>query len=718
MGGRLSEVEGEPHVREKTNPKNQTIMQTIHKSSYVGLKRALFRVGLGAVAACCFLTAAHAAQVVIHQEGFETDGEGVRWTSIGRGVSEDPASGPAFWGLNYGPDAPSFVGVRAIAPAKRAAIVWHSALPAEAVTEDALKLIDGIAAWLADGRASRTVIFSPSRSGTGDDVIFQRLTNANFTVVNDDETVPPPDPATIAFVIYTSTAGADPTRFTTYQGPLLTYNAANHDDELVSSIGATVTTTVGPVTVRSNTHPIAVAGAVTGSFVAFNGEVTVDTIGGNIPAGSAVVTYDLSSPFLASTLADVDGMISGAISSVQVSDVIPTADLFAGEAGRWNFIEAGTTDGNPVPGAPDNAGTYGVRGVGRFVVAAAGTFRLAFGVDDAARLRIDLNQNGFDAGDTVFNEEDGSGFRVLAQDVTIAQAGTYDFEWVTLSSGNNYGQEISVAVVEEAPVDPWFFFDWQLLSKDAGPIYLENDITVTSYVPTAVSVEQRPFLVAVNGGSALLGGPLRDQEGSGFWGGADLNDVDFGTPSDDSVGRFLTLQSVDVRGLENLQLVVALAGSDVDFEANDFLKISVDPDGAGAAPFGLLGEYRGIGGGPMGDTLANGTPVNYILRGNFKDVTYNLPAGATDLVIRFEAHSTFFNEVVGIDNVRILAKGPDAPTISIRRNGANVEVEFTGVLQSSGTVDGAYTDVAGATSPVVLTPAQRTAPRFYRSRNP
>jgi hypothetical protein len=182
--------------------------------------------------------------------------------------------------------------------------------------------------------------------------------------------------------------------------------------------------------------------------------------------------------------------------------------------------------------------------------------------------------------------------------------------------------------------------------------------------------------------------------------------VDYGTPSNDSVGRFLTLQSVDVRGLENLKLVLALAGSDVDFEANDFLKIWVDPDGAGPEGFQLLANYNGgtsVGGpglaGAVQDKLGTGTPVNYILRGNFRDVTYPLPAGATDLVLQFEANSTFFNEVFAFDNVRITALGPDAPELSIRRNGANIEVHYTGTLLSSPTVDGAYTAVQNAANP-------------------
>jgi hypothetical protein len=77
-------------------------------------------------------------------------------------------------------------------------------------------------------------------------------------------------------------------------------------------------------------------------------------------------------------------------------------------------------------------------------------------VDDGARLRIDLDRNGLDAGDNVFNEEDGTGLRVLAADVTFPQTGVYDFEWVTLCTGADYGEEISVAAFPGAmtPIDP------------------------------------------------------------------------------------------------------------------------------------------------------------------------------------------------------------------------------------------------------------------------
>lgn len=696
-------------------------MRTLLNSS-TGLHRGLYQLGRVAVAVVCLLPSAYAAQVIVYQETFETDGEGIRYVTEGRGKLDPqppPATfpGPSFWELNYNV---SFVGVRAVAPAKRAAIVWRHDLPTDSVTEDALKLFDGVAVWLGDGRASKNVLFSPPPAGTGDDLLVTRLTAAGFTVVNDDTASDAPDPTTISFVVQSSSGGPDPTRFTTYQAPMISYNAPNHDDELISSIGETTQTDPGLVTVTAPGHPA--AGGNTGTFPVLTSAQNVDTIGRNVPDGSTTIaSYELSFPRLALTLADVDEMISGAFASTQVTGQIPTADLAAGEPGRWSFFD---NDDNPVPGNPNNDATYGVRGTGRLVVSQAGTYTFAIGVDDAARLRIDLDQNGLDPGDTVFSEEDGSGFRVFGHDVTFAQAGTYDFEWVTLSTGANFGQELSVVVEPSSgvPVDPWDEFLFQLLGEDAGqePVRLENDISVTTYVPMAMVTEQRPFLLVVEGGGALLGGPLTGFEGNGFWAGADLNEPSyeplFSVPE---MPRSLTMQSVDVRGLENVQVTVAVAGSDVDFEDPDFFRILADPDGAGPEPYVVLAEFRQFpvgdpNRGALGDILDG---QKTILRSRFKDVTYDI-TGATDLVIRFEGHCTFFNEVMGFDNVRVTAKGPDLPEIKARREGANVVVEFTGVLQASDTVDGTYSDVNGATSPLVLTPGDRGTQQFYRARSP
>jgi hypothetical protein len=687
------------------------------KLSY--LKQAATRVGAWALLSGLLLAPTQAAQVIVYQERFEDDGEGTRWISIGRGVSEDPASGPAFWGLNYGPEAPSFVGVRAVAPARRSAMAWHHSIPADAISTNFLDVFQCVADWMSAGRP-KVVLFSPPPAGPGDEALKARLEAAGYTIVNDDTSTPAPEAATIGLVIQSSSGVPDPTRFTSYPAPLLSYNASNHDDELTSTIGTTAQIFPGVVQMTTPAHPASCGR--TASFEPVSSEQTFDLIGETVPSGATVIAnYNLILTDTVTTLAEVDQMIAGTAQSAQTTAGIAAADLAQGEVGRWTGLPG---QDNAVPGNPDNTATFGTRATGKLTVQTAGIWTFALSVDDGARLRIDLNRNGLDAGDNVFNEEDGTGLRVLAADVNFPQTGEYDFEWVTLCTGANFGQEVSVATLQGpgTPIDPWDPFNFDLLGLNPGAgVALVGEITVTTYVPTDTIQQPRPFIIVTDTGGALLGGPLRGQEGDGFWGGADLNDVDFG----DGANRFLTLQPVDVRDREDLRLVVALAGSDVDFENIDFLRISVDPDGAGPEGFQLLADYFGgtsVGGtalmGAVQDHLGNGTPVNYILRGNFRDVTYPLPAGATDLVLQFQAFSTFFNEVFALDNVRITARGPDAPELSIRRNGANVEVHYTGTLLSSPTVDGTYQPVQNAANPHVIPPASQGRQLFFRSKNP
>ena len=187
----------------------------------INLKHAVLRAGALALLCSGMLATAEAAQVVIHQEAFETDGEGTRWTSIGAGVSEDPASGPSFWGLNYGPQAPSFVGVRAIAPARRAAMAWHHTISAEAVSTNFLEVFECVADWLSGTNKTKPVLFSPPPAGPGDQALVDRLTAAGYTVVNDVTAAPLPAAATIGLVIQSSSGIPDATRFTSYAAPLL-----------------------------------------------------------------------------------------------------------------------------------------------------------------------------------------------------------------------------------------------------------------------------------------------------------------------------------------------------------------------------------------------------------------------------------------------------------------------------------------------------------------
>ena len=54
-----------------------------------------------------------------------------------------------------------------------------------------------------------------------------------------------------------------------------------------------------------------------------------------------------------------------------------------------------------------------------------------------------------------------------------------------------------------------------------------------------------------------------------------------------------------------------------------------------------------------------------------------------------------------------------APNLGIAQSGANITITFGGTLQSSSTVDGTFSDVAGATSPYIVTPS---GTKFYRAK--
>jgi hypothetical protein len=102
-----------------------------------------------------------------------------------------------------------------------------------------------------------------------------------------------------------------------------------------------------------------------------------------------------------------------------------------------------------------------------------------------------------------------------------------------------------------------------------------------------------------------------------------------------------------------------------------------------------------------------------------KDISYNIPAGATDLVVRFESNSTFWNEIVAFDNIRIHTGDLAAPKplISIQRDADKVVLEFGGVLQSAASVTGPWTDVPGnPKSPHTIQKGSQGAAQFLRAR--
>ena len=95
-----------------------------------------------------------------------------------------------------------------------------------------------------------------------------------------------------------------------------------------------------------------------------------------------------------------------------------------------------------------------------------------------------------------------------------------------------------------------------------------------------------------------------------------------------------------------------VAASTLDFETSDFFDVKIDPDNSGS--FQDLIHFTA----PSGNDkfFSDGTTdLNIAL----KEITYDIPDGATNLVIRIEAEATWWNEIVAFDYIRVVKEVPD-----------------------------------------------------------
>ena len=294
-------------------------------------------------------------------------------------------------------------------------------------------------------------------------------------------------------------------------------------------------------------------------------------------------------------------------------------------------------------------------------------------------------------------------------DVTFPRPGDYDVRGRSYNSGGwrerrGFGIRSVTVPVPDDTVGSGY---WDLLGigDPLSPVTLNGDLAVTAYRAVGGDVEvQTPLAVLLNGpsdnppGAFYDGGPFENFEGTGFIGASGLNKWTY--PAGQTY-RTLQLRPVDVTGLTNLHLTVALAGTVVDFEDSDLLDVVVYPDGLGSAPV-TLAHFRGVQ-NAVQPWLAD-QQDNFVRRltRRFADFTYDIPEGATQLIVEFRVATTWWTEIAAIDNVRITQAGA-TPSLT---------------LQSATTVTGPYTEDSSATVDTgakTITLGLPGGTRFYRT---
>lgn len=660
---------------------------------------------------------------LLYQEGFNTDGEPEgRYTMTGRDIyeisriqaelSNYDQKGPIYWEHNFNV---SFVGNPDI-PARRVIFTWRTDPAGGAATSELLELFDSTVDWLLENQPNATVVVHPAAASINE--LATRLTEAGHTVVDDDPVAYPDERNSPGDLFIHGPDSSNPSRFAMSSKPVIVMNEPDYDDMLVGSIGALATFNPGEISITSPGHPA--AGGKSGTFTGFTAPAQPFGVVGSFtpPGATTIATVLRTIPAAVNNLGDVDAMIEGTKQHELATESVVDIDFSDGSPGNW-------AADNPIPGG--YAGNWGLRVEGTLTAHEGGTYRVAVGSDDGARLLIDLDRNGLSAEDMIVEDPGPHAHQIVYADVTFPSAGDYDFEVRSYNSGGGGSLEVWFSVspvpVPDDALDSGY---WDNLGQFSfGNIVLQSPADVTAYIAVGPDVEvQTPLIVALNGpndtppGSFYDGGAFEGFEGTGFIGGSGLNKWPY--PAGVSY-RSLRLAPVNVTGRSDVHLTIALAATQVDFETDDFIDIVVYPNGPGGTPV-TLAHFRGVQ-NAIQPWLAD-ERENFVRRltKRFTDFTYAIPDEATELVVEIRAATTWWTEIVAFDNIRITAGVPaETPTIGMAMEGGAMVITFAGgtlqratVLESAGAGD--WEDVS-ASGTFTLSPAEEpNASGFFRVR--
>lgn len=600
------------------------------------------------------LAVSTSAQEVLLTEDFNSDGEGTRYVTEGAGLSEEAnhvdngigvdQTGPVFWTRS---SDVSIVGVPGPTPARRVILAWDAAIPADQVSAEFYQLFDATAKWLLKDKANATVILAPAGIAPA---LSARLEAAGHTIVDDDPSVPADQVA--GDLIIRGNGAGDSSRFATTPIPMIAFSGGDADDLLISTIGVTQTFEAGNANIVTAGHPA--AGGLTGSLPIATGSYAWETIGALLPIGATTLaTMERVVPPSAASIADVEALADGSKQSNSANQAIGELDIWDNIDGDW------FSDWIP-PG--DLTGVWGLKATGQLTVSTSGTYSFAIGVDDGARLRIDGDANGFDDGDTVLS---GEGVATYYGDKQL-NAGTYDYEILAYNSGGDGRMEASVSLIEGGgDTSPIADGNWDLLGQATGAVKLAGPANVTSYEPSGPPETQNlPFIVLINGpdegGNVYGGGPFGEFEGDAFFAGSALNKF----VGDDGIGtpKVLTLNPVNVSGKSDLFLTFLASATYLDFETGDYLDFQVGEEGDDPANFTTLVHFTAPSGSDKYFDNRSTQPGSVTQLGlPAQQVSVPIPDGFNNLVVRVEALTTWWNEIVGFDNIRVTSGAVTPP---------------------------------------------------------
>ncbi|MBM3822694.1 MAG: hypothetical protein FJ404_07410 [Verrucomicrobia bacterium] len=676
---------------------HQSTMKCYLQSLMAARGLAARRRVLGAAGILGVCLAQTATAQLIYQEGFNDDGEKAtppRYTMTGRAVydvdriqselNNFDQKGPLFWDHNFNT---TFVGNPDI-PARRMILSWRGN-DASAVTEEFLKVLDSSVNWLLKGKKGARVLIFPAASNAQG--LADRLTALGHTVVDDDLASTPDERDVVGDLFIHAQAAGNPSRFVLSPKPVIVINAPDFDDMLVGSIGSSVAFTPGKVTIGAAGHPA--AGGKTGSFDGFTGEHTFELTGSFLPPGvTKLATVSRTVPPAINRLSDVDSVIAGTKQNEKTAGSVAQIDFSDGSAGNWTWD-------NPVPGG--YAGNWGLQITGKINVTRAGTYRFAVGSDDGARFYVDKDKNGITIADQVLEDTGPHGHQIVYADVNFSATGVYDIELRSYNSSGGGDVELSVAnVVTPVPDDALDSGFWEVLGDPAGtsPVKLQGSASVNAFKAAGPNVEvQEPLITLLNGpddtprGEFYDGGAFTGFEGRGFIGASGLNKWPY---PDGQAYRSLQLKPVNVAGKSNVKVTVALAATQVDFETSDFIQVYAYPNGANSTAV-QLGNFRGVANAVQPWLADEKEKFSRKLTKQFADFTFDVPAGATDLIVEVRAATTWWTEIAAVDNIRIHS-GPLIPASSTEYG---IGLNF-GAEEANGNNKGtlAAADVAGVAS--------------------